>query len=234
MTAGAFVAGATGFVGRALIQALVARGVPTRAHVRPDSRQLTEWRTRFEAMGAIVDTTAWEPAAMTAALRAHAPTHVWNVIGTTRKRAAADRVAGDIYQAVDVGLTKILVAAAVASGARPRVVQLSSIGASTKARSAYLRARGQADAVVMASGLPWAIARPSFIVGDGRDDKRTLEDASAAVANAMLGVAGFLGARTLRATYRSIDPATLAAALARLGLDDDRDLIATGPDLRSA
>ena len=82
--------------------------------------------------------------------------------------------------------------------------------------------------------MPWAIARPSFIVGEGHgDDKRTVEDATAAVANLALGVAGFFGAKQLRATYRSIDPETLAAALVRLGLDDVRDLIATGPELRA-
>jgi len=235
VTPRAFVTGATGFVGRAVVQALVARGVPTVAHVRPDSKKLDAWRGRLGELGATVDASAWDAAAMTAALRAHAPTHVWNVIGTTRRRASADGVAGDIYQAVDVGLTKIVVAAAVGCGARPRLVQLSSIGASVKSSSAYLRGRGQADAAVMSSGLPWAIARPSFIVGEGRgDDKRTLEDATAAVANLALGVVGFFGGKRLRATYRSIDPATLAAALVRLGLDDVRDLIATGPDLRAA
>lgn len=227
-----FVAGATGFVGRALVPALIARGVETVAHVRPDSRALAEWKPKFEAMGARVDTTPWQTEAMTARLRQLAPTHVWNVIGTTRKRAAADGVRGDIYQAVDVELTKILVAAAVGAGSRPRLVQLSSVGTSPKASSAYLRGRAQADAAVMSSGLPWAIARPSFIVGEGRDDRRRLEDTSAAVANAVLGVAGFLGAKRLRDTYRSIEPETLAAALVRLGLDDVRDLIATGPDLR--
>ena len=234
MTPRAFVTGATGFVGRAVVQALVARGVPTVAHVRPDSQQLDAWRARLSALGATVDTAAWDAAALTAAVRSHAPTHVWNVIGTTRRRAKRDGVSGDIYQAVDVALTKIVVAAAVGSGARPRLVQLSSIGASVKSSSAYLRARGPAPAAVMASGLPWAIARPSFIVGDGRgDDKRTVEDATAAVANLALGVAGFFGAKQLRATYRSIDPETLAAALVRLGLDDVRDLIATGPELRT-
>jgi uncharacterized protein YbjT (DUF2867 family) len=233
VTARAFVAGATGFVGRTLVATLVERGVATVAHLRPDSRNRDEWTARFQALGATVDATAWDVGAMTATLATLRPTHVWNAIGTTRKRAAADRVSGDIYQAVDVALTKILVAAAVGSGARPRLVQLSSIGASPKSSSAYLRARAQADAAVMSSGLPWAIARPSFIVGDGRgDDKRTIEDASAGVANALLAVAGAFGARRLRDTYRSIDPRTLAAALARLGLDDARDRIATGPDLR--
>ncbi|MEZ4402434.1 MAG: NAD(P)H-binding protein [Kofleriaceae bacterium] len=233
MTARALVFGATGFVGRAVVRALVARGVPTRAHVRPDSRALARWQDEFAAVGATVDTTAWDAAALTAAVRADPPTVIWNTIGTTRKRASADGVDGDIYQAVDVALTKLVVAAAVGSGARPRLVQLSSIGASERSSSAYLRARAQADAAVMASGLRWAIARPSFIVGDGRDDRRRIEDATATVANAVLGVAGLFGARRLRATYRSIDPATLAAALVRLGLDDDRDLIATGTELRA-
>ena len=233
MTPRAFVAGATGFVGRAVVQALTARGVATTAHVRPDSRSLEAWRTRLTELGATVDTTPWEATALTDRLRALAPTHVWNTIGTTRRRASADGVAGDIYQAVDVALSRMLVAAAVGSGVWPRLVQLSSIGASATARSAYLKARGQADAAVMASGLPWAIARPSFIVGDGRgDDRRTLEDATATVANGVLRVVGVLGGTRLRDTYRSIDPATLASALVRLGLDDVRDLIATGPDLR--
>lgn len=233
MTAQAFVAGATGFVGRALVPALVARGVETVAHVRPDSGRLDEWREKFGAQGAKVDATAWDEAAMTATLTALQPTHVFCTIGTTRQRAKTDQVSGDIYQAVDVGLTRILVAAAVASGAKPRVVVLSSIGAAERSASAYLRARAQAEQCAVDSGLSWAVARPSFIVGDGRDDRRRLEDTTAAVANGLLGMLGALGAKKLRDKYQSIGPDELAAALVRLGLDETADRVYESAALRA-
>lgn len=228
----AFVAGATGFVGRALVPALVKRGVATTAHVRPDSGRLAEWRLRLADLGAAVDATAWDVDAMTATLRALEPTHVFCTIGTTRNRAKADAISGDIYQAVDVGLTRILCAAAVASGAKPRLVILSSIGASAKSSSAYLRARAQAEQFAIDSGLSWAIARPSFIVGEGREDKRRLEDTTAAVANGVLAALGALGAKKLRDKYRSIGPDQLAAQLVRLGLDQTADKIYEAGELR--
>ncbi|MBE7453568.1 MAG: NAD(P)H-binding protein [Kofleriaceae bacterium] len=231
----AFVAGATGFVGRAVVPALVARGARVVAHVRPDSPQLAAWRERFGALGAEVDATPWAAAALTATLAALAPTHVFGLIGTTRKRARADGVAGDIYETVDLGLTRLLVEAAAAAGTRPRVVYLSSVGASATARSPYLRARARAEDAVRASGLPWVIARPSLIVegeGDGRDDARPGERVAGVVADGLLAVAGALGARRLRARYRSTTPAVLAAALVDLALDQPAGTIASGDDLR--
>ena len=61
-----FVAGATGYVGHAVARAARGAGLAVTAHVRPDSRRLEEWRSRFTALGADVDTTPWELAAMTA------------------------------------------------------------------------------------------------------------------------------------------------------------------------
>jgi nucleoside-diphosphate-sugar epimerase len=82
----AFVAGATGYTGRAVVAELIRRDVAVTAHVRPDSARLAEWRTRFESLGADVDTSAWRDADMTAALRAHRPTVVYALLGTTRRR----------------------------------------------------------------------------------------------------------------------------------------------------
>ena len=163
MTNVAFVAGATGFVGKQLVMQLVAAGVKTIAHVRPDSRDLARWQAEFSSMGAMVDTTPWETAAMTATFRTHAPTHVYCVIGTTRARAKKDAVQGNPYEAIDFGLTKILVDACVAVAPTPRFIYLSSLGANVQSSNAYLRARGRAEAAVMASGLSYRIARPSVI-----------------------------------------------------------------------
>ena len=76
------------------------------------------------------------------------------------------------------------------------------------------------------------IARPSFIVGEGREDKRTWEDAAAGAANGVLGLLGVFGAKKLRDKYRSIGPEQLASALARLGLDERADKIYEAGQLR--
>ena len=60
----AFVLGATGFVGREVVRQLCVRGTKTYAHVRPDSKQVADWRARFGELGAEVDTTAWDAAAI--------------------------------------------------------------------------------------------------------------------------------------------------------------------------
>lgn len=227
----AFVAGATGFVGRAVVPALVARGATTIAHVRPDSSRVDEWRKRFAEMGATPDISAWSADVLAAAMRAAAVTHVFCLIGTTRGRAKSDGVTGNIYEAIDYGLTKLLLDAAVAAGTQPRFLYLSSVGASPKAASAYLKARGRAEDAVRSSGLPWVIARPSFITGEGRDDARPGERAAGVVADGVLAVAG-LFAKNLRARYRSTTPDILGASLVRLALDGAADRIAEGDALR--
>jgi uncharacterized protein YbjT (DUF2867 family) len=228
----AFVAGATGFVGRAVVPALRARGATVIAHVRPDSSRLEEWRTRFSADGATVDVSPWEPAALSSALKTAAVTHVFCLIGTTRNRAKADSIKGNIYEAVDLGLTRMLVTAAVSAGNKPRFLYLSSIGASTSASSAYLKARGQAEDVVRSSGLPWLIARPSIISGPGRDDTRPGERIAGSVADGALAIFGAPGAKNQRARYRSTTPEILAGALVRLTLDGAADRVLDGDELR--
>ncbi|MEZ4366345.1 MAG: NAD(P)H-binding protein [Kofleriaceae bacterium] len=227
----AWVAGATGFVGRELVSALVARGVATIAHVRPDSGSLERWQARFAAAGATVDTTPWNAVALASALATRGVTHAFCVVGTTRRRARADGTAGDPYEAIDLGLTAMLVDAAVAQ-ARPRFIYLSSLGADPGARSAYLRARGRAEAVVRASGLSYRIARPSFITGAGRDDGRPAERVAAALTDATLAVVGVLGGRATRDRYRSIGPTELAQALVRLAFDDGGDRVVATEALR--
>lgn len=227
----AFVLGATGFVGREVVRQLCVRGARTIAHVRPDSGSLARWREKLEALGAAVDTTPWEIAAMTARLRVVEPAQIYVLIGTTRSRAKTDAVEGNIYEAIDLGLTQLAVTAARASERRPRIVYLSSIGAAPKARSAYLAARGRAEQAVMSSGLPWVIARPSIITGE-RDDGRLGERSAAVIGDGLLAVAGVLGGKRLRARYQSTTPDILASALIRLGEAPEHDRIVDGADLR--
>ena len=227
----AFVLGATGFVGREVVRQLCVRGTKTYAHVRPDSKSLDDWRTRFSSLGAEIDTTAWDAPAMAARWRELRPDQVYVLIGTTRSKAKSDSVQGNIYEAVDLGLTKIAVDAARGSEIKPRIVYLSSVGADPAARSAYLKARGEAEVVVKTSGLPWAIARPSIITGE-REDGRLGERTAAVVGDGVLAVVGVLGGKKLRARYKSTTPDVLASALIRIGESPEHDVIVDGSALR--
>ncbi|HTL35374.1 MAG TPA: NAD(P)H-binding protein [Kofleriaceae bacterium] len=227
----AFVLGATGFVGREVVRQLCVRGTKTYAHVRPDSKQVAEWKDKFGEQGAQVDTTPWDPTALAARWRELKPSQVYICIGTTRNKAKADAIEGNIYEKVDYGLTKLAVDAARGSEVSPRLVYLSSVGADPKARSAYLAWRGKAEDAVKSSGLPYVIARPSIITGE-RDESRLGEKTAGVLGDGVLAVVGLFGGKNLRARYRSTTPDVLASALIRLGEAPEHDRIVDGAELR--
>jgi NADH dehydrogenase len=48
-----------------------------------------------------------------------------------------------------------------------RLVHMSALGADPEARTEYLRTKGEAENLVMESGLDWTVFRPSVVFGDG-------------------------------------------------------------------
>jgi nucleoside-diphosphate-sugar epimerase len=217
----AFVAGATGYTGREVVHQLCERGIEVAAHVRPGSPSTEKWAGQFRVWGAEVVEAPWDREALVEALAARRPDLVFSCIGVTRASARRDQIGkeADIYQQVDVRLNGVLIDALRAASLTPRFVYLSSVGASDSARSKYLASRASAEAAVSSSGLPYTIARPSFISGPGRDDGRPFERAAAGASDGLLAVAGLLGARRLRDRYRSIDNVQLARALVTAALD---------------
>lgn len=216
----AFIAGATGYTGRHLTERLPREGVRTIAHVRPDSPALGAWRARFEAAGAAVDVSPWddEMARTMARLR---PEYVFALLGTTRSRAARDeratgRAAG--YEAVDYGLTKLLLKAVRTAGVRPRFVYLSCIGARATSPSPYLAVRGRFEDELKDSGLPYLILQPLFISGSDRDERRFGERAASVATDALLRLVALAGGGALRDRWATLSGATLAAGMAHLAL----------------
>lgn len=218
----AFVAGATGYTGREVVRVLRERGLQVVAHVRPDSSQLAEWRDRFTALGATVDTTPWEPGPMTETMQRLRPDLVFALLGTTSSRARAARTrtgADESYEAIDYGLTMLLYAAANGSGAGPRFVYLSAAGVRDEGGNAYLRARSRVERALREGSLPYTIARPSFITGPDRDEFRLGERVGATVADGLLTIAAWFGGKRIRDRYRSTTNAALARALVAVALD---------------
>jgi nucleoside-diphosphate-sugar epimerase len=222
----AFVAGATGYVGQAVVRRLAAAGHRAVAHMRPDAARRAEWEERFRGWSAVADATPWDENEMAATLARHRPDAVFALLGTTRARgrAAAARGATETYETVDYGLTALLRRAAERAaretGHAPRFVYLSSAGVGPSARGGYLQARWRLERELAAGALPWTVARPSFITGSDRPDSRPAERLGAAAVDALLAPLRRLA--PLRATadrWRSITADELAAALVRLAAD---------------
>lgn len=216
-----FVAGATGFTGREVVRLACAAGLPTVAHVRPDSPGLVDWRSRFASMGAEVDETPWQTPAMKQALIDRECDVLFALLGTTKKRgrAAAKQGSKETYETIDYGLSALLLEAALKSQRSPRFVYLSSMGVTASTKNAYLSVRHRLETELAASGLPFCVARPSIIGGE-RDEARPGEAAGLLAVDAALSVVGALGGRRLRNKYRSQDNTTLATALLSMALDE--------------
>jgi len=225
----AWVAGATGYTGREVVAALRARGVKAWAHVRPDTQRLEEWRGRFGALGAEVDAVPWEPGAMAEALRRVAPTHVFALLGTTRKRAEAEGMASAVaaYERVDYGLTKLLYDAATETAPKARFVYLSSIGVQPDVKNDYLRARAKVEAVLVNGPLGYTVCRPSMITGPDRDEVRRGERIAAGAADGLLTALGWVGGGRVRDRYASMTGQELAerVVVAALSAETERKVL---------
>jgi len=206
----AFVAGATGYVGLALVAQLVVRGSQTRAHVRPDSPRGAEHVSRFDAAAAEVSRAPWEPEALALDLASFAPTHVFCLVGTTWARARRE---GTSYESVDLALTRMLIGACTELATPPRFVYVSSIGTSARRSTRYHRVRWECEEAVRASGLPFTIARPSLITGPDREENRRHERVLAALLKPPLGALRFLSGGTLGVRYQPITGSELARGL---------------------
>src|SRR5688572_27127495 len=145
----AFVAGATGYTGRVLVEELAQH--PT-WKARPHAR----------APGKFADAVVCDPRDANALAEGmRGCDAVVQMIGTVRKNFDQ----GD-YEAIDYGTTVALVEAAKQAGV-PRILLLSSVGAGS-ARGRYLAVKRKTEEHVEASGLEHTIFRPSFIAGPGR------------------------------------------------------------------
>ncbi|HIA03142.1 MAG TPA: NAD-dependent epimerase/dehydratase family protein, partial [Myxococcales bacterium] len=187
----AFVAGASGYTGQAVVRILCEQGYSVVAHVRPKSTRMAALQTLFHGQGVIVDNSFWELNLMTETMRRVKPDLVFALLGTTRSRTKADKKQGldSSYESVDFGLTKLLLDALESSQQAARFVYLSSMGAGGEPTGAYMAARAKCEKAILNSGLCYTIARPSFITGSDRDESRFGERMGAGTVDGLLAVA---------------------------------------------
>jgi uncharacterized protein YbjT (DUF2867 family) len=151
-----FVTGGTGFVGRAVIQALRANGYAVRCLVRRGSER------DLRGFGAIERVEGDIMARQTLDEGISGCDAVVHLVGIIRERSAI----GSTFERVHVQGTQNVLDAAVAAGVR-RYTHMSALGTRQSARSHYHRTKWAAEEIVRSSPLPWTIFRPSVIYGRG-------------------------------------------------------------------
>jgi len=147
------VLGGSGFVGRHLVARLAAGGrrviVPTRKRER--AKHLILLPTVD-----VVEADVHDDAVL--ARLARRASVVVNLVGILNEPRRGE------FERVHVELARKLVAACGAAGVS-RLLHMSALNADPKGPSRYLRSKGEAEAIVAASGLAWTIFRPSVIFG---------------------------------------------------------------------
>lgn len=148
------ILGGSGFVGRSLVARLLADG----HRVDVLSRDAAT-RQRVPAGAAHRAGDVYDPAFLREAFAG--ADAVINLVGILNERGDDGRGFRKVY----VELGDAVIDAMRAAGVR-RLLQMSALHAGDGA-SHYLKARGEAEAHVVASGLDWTLLRPSVIAGPG-------------------------------------------------------------------
>lgn len=153
------VTGATGFVGRHLVRALLDRGHGVRALARDGSKaaRVLPESDRLEIVtGGVLDGSAVDRLVDGASACCH-------LIGIIREVGS-----GQTFQRMHVEATRAVVRACEQSGVT-RYLHMSALGAHPDGPSEYQKTKFQAEGIVRTSDLDWTIFRPGLIHGPDGD-----------------------------------------------------------------
>ncbi|MEE2961450.1 MAG: NAD(P)H-binding protein [Myxococcota bacterium] len=219
----ALVFGATGYTGEAVVRHLCARGLSVVAHIRPESKSRGRLENQFTKQGAAISVTPWRRMELEALLGDVRPQVIFTLLGTTKSRQREAKACGAdpahfSYDAVDYGLTQLVLELALNSEGLKRFVYLSSHGVGGGARGKYLGARWNLEANLMKSPIPYSIFRPAVITGDDRIESRPAERMAGKLGDCLFSGMAKIGFQGL-GSYRSLTSDQLASALVAAAFD---------------
>ena len=149
-----FVTGGTGFIGRALIQNLLARNTPVRALVREQSAH----RLPAGCEGVVGDALD----ARTFADNVLSTDSFVHLIGTPHPAPSKAQ------QFIDIDLKSIEQSIAASRSAGVKHFVYLSVAQPAPIMRAYIDVRARGEELVRASGIPATIVRPWYVLGPGR------------------------------------------------------------------
>lgn len=153
--------GASGLIGRAVIDACIGRS---------DVRLVAVARRELKLpRGARMEVFVAEPDKWGEVFEALRPTALISALGTTWKKSGADE---DAFRAVDQRLVLATARAAQAAGVQ-RMVSVSSVGADPRSKNFYLRVKGEVEADLSKVGFKRLdLLRPGLLKGPREGDYR--------------------------------------------------------------
>ncbi len=150
------VTGATGYIGRHLVNQLVAQGERPRCLVRDPNRAATILPAdKVDFVHG--DTT--QPSLIKAAVQG-----IDTIIHTAFITADRKALSSHYYEETNVHGTSNLIAAAKDAGVQ-RIIELSGLGTKPDKPGTYMEGRFLAEKMLIDSGLNWTIIRPSVLFG---------------------------------------------------------------------
>jgi len=191
----ALIVGATGLIGRAVIERFVSHPVTVLA------------RREVEGLAAQHKQRVAPPQCWSDIIVAEKPAVLICCLGTTIRQAGSQAA----FRAVDHDLVLAAACGAKAGGTR-RMISVSSVGAAAKSGNFYLRTKGEIEDDLRAIGFDRLdLIRPGLLRGERRGQQR-LGEGLATIAAPLTDA--LLHGRFRR--YRSIASDTVAAAIVRL------------------
>ncbi|WP_457638669.1 complex I NDUFA9 subunit family protein [Persephonella sp.] len=148
-----FIAGGTGFVGRHLVSLLEKDH-----HLIIPARQPS--KLQHETPNVTVIPFSEE---LSDLIIKHSPDIVVNLLGILQEEPSE----GITFEKVHVEYTKSLIEGAKKSGVK-KFIHISALGADINSKSRYAKTKAEAEQIVINSGIPYVIIRPSIILGKGQ------------------------------------------------------------------
>lgn len=149
-----FVTGGTGYIGRRVIAALIARGHLVRALARPGSEKKLPAGCS-PIVGDALDAASFQGVVAPA----DTVIHLVGVAHPSPSKAAA-------FRSVDLASARAAMQAALAAGTVRHFVYLF-VAQPAPVMEAYVAARREGEAALAACGLPSTVVRPWYVLGPG-------------------------------------------------------------------
>lgn len=150
------ITGATGYIGRHLVQRLVSQGERPLCLVRDPQRAATILPA--DKVDFVLGNTT-QPDLLQKAVQ-----DVDTIIHAAFVTADHKALSGNFYEETNVHGTSNLIAAAKAANVK-RIIEVSGLGTKPDKPGSYMEGRYLAEKILIDSGLDWTILRPSVIFG---------------------------------------------------------------------